>query len=120
MPYKSSNWIVEVHADFEAEITTFSDKVRKELFATAAALKELGPNLGRPYVDTLKASRHPKMKELRFNADNGVWRVAFAFDPDRKAILLVAGNKKGRNQKRFYTDLIAIADKRFDEYQSSS
>lgn len=45
-----------------------------------------------------------------------VWRVAFAFDPTRKAILLVAGDKAGRNQKRFYKKLIAIADSRYGEH----
>jgi hypothetical protein len=54
------------------------------------------------------------MKELRFDADNGVWRVAFAFDPKRRAILLVAGDKAGATQKRFYKQLIQKADKRFD------
>lgn len=53
------------------------------------------------------------MKELRFSADDGVWRVAFAFDPARKGIILVAGDKAGVAQKRFYTALIAKADKRF-------
>lgn len=53
------------------------------------------------------------MKELRFDADGGVWRVAFAFDPERKAILLVAGDKSGGSEKRFYRSLIAKADKRY-------
>jgi len=53
------------------------------------------------------------MKELRFDADGGVWRVAFAFDPERKAILLVAGDKSGVSEKKFYKRLIAIADERF-------
>src|SRR6266851_8300425 len=66
--------------------------------------------LGRPRVDTLKGSRHANMKELRFDADDGVWRVAFAFDPKRKAILLVAGDKSGGSEKRFYRQLIAKAD----------
>ena len=56
------------------------------------------------------------MKELRFNADGGVWRVAFAFDPERKAILLVAGNKSGVSQRSFYRDLLIVADRRFDEH----
>lgn len=56
------------------------------------------------------------MKELRFEANNGVWRVAFAFDPKRKAILLVAGDKKGTNQKRFYNNLIEVADSRFKSH----
>ncbi|CCV08122.1 hypothetical protein MESS2_730018 [Mesorhizobium metallidurans STM 2683] len=56
------------------------------------------------------------MKELRFDAADGVWRVAFAFDSQRKAILLVAGDKSGVKEKRFYKKLIEIADKRFDAH----
>ena len=56
------------------------------------------------------------MKELRFRAVDGVWRVAFAFDPERRAILLVAGDKSGLAQKWFYKRLIATADKRFDDH----
>lgn len=56
------------------------------------------------------------MKELRFRADNGVWRVAFAFDPKRQAILLVAGDKSGGSERRFYRQLIRKADERFDDH----
>ena len=58
------------------------------------------------------------MKELRFDADDGVWRLAYAFDPDRKAILLVAGDKSGVSSKRFYKSLIAKADARFEVHLS--
>ncbi|HUZ14434.1 MAG TPA: type II toxin-antitoxin system RelE/ParE family toxin [Caulobacteraceae bacterium] len=56
------------------------------------------------------------MKELRFKAAGGAWRVAFAFDPARRAILLVAGDKAGVAQRRFYTGLIRKADSRFDAH----
>jgi hypothetical protein len=56
------------------------------------------------------------MKELRCNAADGVWRIAFAFDPDRQAILLVGGDKSGVSEKRFYKQLIARADERFDRH----
>lgn len=56
------------------------------------------------------------MKELRFSAADGEWRVAFAFDPQRKAILLVAGDKSGSGEKRFYRELIRLADSRFDAH----
>jgi hypothetical protein len=56
------------------------------------------------------------MKELRFNAENGVWRVAFAFDPKRRAILLVAGDKSGGSEKRFYRELLRKADLRLDAH----
>ena len=79
-------------------------------------LQQFGPQLGRPRVDTLKGSRHSNMKELRFNAADGEWRVAFAFDTKRKAILLVAGDKSGGSEKRFYRELIRRADDRFDAH----
>jgi hypothetical protein len=74
---------------------------RDELLARSKVIAQFGPNLGRPNVDTLKGSKHTNMKELRFNCDDGVWRVAFAFDPVRHAILLVGGDKAGADQKRF-------------------
>ena len=65
--------------------------VQNALSDRLVALRDEGPNLGRPYADTLNGSRYANMKELRFNAAGGVWRVAFAFDPVRRGILLVAG-----------------------------
>lgn len=56
------------------------------------------------------------IKELRCNADDGVWRIAFAFDLDRKAILLVGGDKSGGSERHFYRQLIAKADERFDDH----
>lgn len=56
------------------------------------------------------------MKELRFDANDGVWRVAFAFDPQRHAILLIAGDKSGTSEKRFYSQLVNKADERFDAH----
>jgi len=85
-----------------------------ELLAHARLLQEFGPHLGRPTVDTLKGSKHANMKELRFDCEGGVWRVAFAFDTERAAILLVGGNKGGADQRRFYKKLIVSADTRFD------
>ncbi|MCW0183373.1 MAG: type II toxin-antitoxin system RelE/ParE family toxin [Zavarzinia sp.] len=90
--------------------------VRVEMLAQAGLLAEVGPGLGRPRVDTLNGSKHARMKELRFSAGGGEWRVAFAFDPVRQAVLLVGGDKSGINQKRFYRSLVAKADARFDDH----
>jgi hypothetical protein len=57
---------------------------------------------GRPHADTLKGSKHADMKELRFEGADGEWRAAFAFDPERRAILLVAGEKSGGSQRRSF------------------
>lgn len=106
-------WAVTFHSAFEAEFAELALGVQEALAATATLLVSHGPMLGRPHADTLAGSRYANMKELRFSADDGVWRVAFAFDPERKGIILVAGDKAGTAQKRFYKALIAKADARF-------
>ena len=102
--------------EFQPEFDLLDDDVQDEILALVRWLQKFGPQLGRPRVDTLNGSRHPRMKELRFSADDGEWRLAFAFDPKRKAILLVAGDKSGVSQKTFYRDLIRKADERFDAH----
>src|SRR2546429_7063476 len=92
--------------EFKPEFDALDQDVRREILALARVLQEFGPQLGRPRVDTLNGSRHANMKELRFSAADGEWRVAFAFDPRRKAILLVAGDKTGGGGKRFYREPI--------------
>ena len=114
-----TTWDVEFHDAFEAEFLTFEAAVQEALLAVAKLLADYGPQLGRPYADTLKGSRHANMKELRFEASDGEWRAAFAFDPRRKAIMLVAGDKSGGSQKRFYDRLIAKADFRFSGHLES-
>jgi hypothetical protein len=110
------SWEVRFHPEFDPEFDELSTSVQDELLAQANILASFGPTLGRPKVDTLNGSRHANMKELRFNADGGVWRVAFAFDPKRQGILLVAGDKSGGSQKRFYRQLIQKADDRYDRH----
>lgn len=111
-------WTVEIGTGFGPELASFDDQVRIEILALSRLLQQFGPQLGRPRVDTLKESRHANMKELRFSAAGGEWRVAFAFDPQRKAILLVAGDKSGSGERRFYRELIRLADHRFDAHLS--
>lgn len=109
-------WAVSNHGEFDPEFDALPVEVQDELLAMTALLEVYGPRLGRPHADTLAGSRHANMKELRFKAADGVWRVAFAFDPERQAILLVAGDKAGVAQKRFYKGLIAKADSRFTSH----
>jgi hypothetical protein len=109
-------WTVEIAGEFEPEFDALCEDVRTEILALSLVLEQFGPQLGRPRVDTLNGSRHANMKELRFSAADGEWRVAFAFDPKRRAILLVAGDKSGGSEKRFYRDLIGKADRRFDAH----
>ncbi len=110
------SWAVEIGGEFEPEFDSLHANVQTEILALSRLLQQFGPQLGRPRVDTLKGSSHANMKELRFAAEDGVWRVAFAFDPKRKAILLVAGDKSGVGEKQFYRELIRKADARFDAH----
>ena len=109
-------WEVRFHHAFVPEYEELSEAVQDELLAHARLLETFGPQLKRPHADTLKGPKHSNLKELRFEAEDGVWRVAYAFDPRRKAILLVAGDKSGPSERRFYKRLIAKADGRFDEH----
>ncbi len=109
-------WTVLLAEDFETEFLALPKEVQDEALATARLLQRFGPQLGRPRADTLSVSRQANMKELRFDAADGVWRVAFAFDPRRRAILLVGGDKSGGSEKRFYRELIRKADERFDAH----
>ena len=112
----SVDWEVQFDPAFDPEFDALPVAVQDELLAQAKLLEAFGPALGRPRVDTLNGSRHANMKELRFQAADGVWRVAFAFDPERKAILLVAGDKSGISERRLYRQLIKKADDRFDTH----
>lgn len=107
------HWNIELHPDVRSEIAALPKQVRINLGAALDAVEVDGPDLGRPRVDTLKGSQHANMKELRFDAEDGVWRFAFAFDPARNAVVLVGGDKQGKDQRRFYEWLIATADARF-------
>ena len=110
------DWVVEIAHEFEPEFDALDEDVRIEILALARLLQRFGPQLRRPRADVLKGSRHANMKELRFSAADGEWRVDFASDPGRRALLLVAGDKSGGSEKRFYGGLIRKADDRFDAH----
>lgn len=106
-------WNIVFDEEFAREFSQFSPAVKVELRAMVILIQHHGHQLGRPWADTLNGSHYANMKELRFAAADGVWRVAFAFDPERKAILLVAGDKSGVSEKAFYRKLIRTADTRY-------
>ena len=109
-------WPIRTTSQFDEWFADLDDDSRVEVIAKIELLKLLGPALKRPHADTLKGSRHANMKELRADTADSVLRIAFAFDPDRVGILLVAGDKSGVSQRRFYRQLIAKADALYDEH----
>ena len=112
-------WSIEVHADLVPELRALAKEVRRELGAHVNLIEQFGPSLGRPTVDTLKGSCVANLKELRFYAAGGVWRVAFAFDGDRAAVLLVVGDKGGKDQTRFYKALMRLAEERWGTWKKA-
>lgn len=109
-------WDVRFAPAFAAEATEFTRAVQLEIAAVAGLPRRFGPQLRRPRCDTLNGSKHANMKELRFTLSDGEWRIAFAFDPERQAILLVGGSKSGVSERQFYRDLIRVADERFNAH----
>lgn len=114
------NWDVEMADEFAAEFYELPEDVQDAILTKSKLLEQFGPRLGRPQVDTLNGSVHSNMKEMRFDVANGAWRLAFAFDPKRRAILLVAGDKSGGSTRRFYATLIRKADERFERHLDRS
>lgn len=90
---------------------------KEALLAKVLLLEEFGPQLGRPHADTLKGSRIKNLKELRARTTTHVFRVLYYFDDERHALLLVGGDKKGKNEKHFYKKLIQSAEILIERYR---
>lgn len=112
-------WKVVFDDAFAEEFALLGPEIRKAVLVGLRALAIEGPGLGRPWVDTLKGSSFPNMKELRLTVDKVEWRVAFAFDRARAAIVLAAITKGGRSDARTYGRLIRVADRRFADHLRS-
>jgi hypothetical protein len=107
-------WNVIFDPDFRTWFYEQEVEFQNEALAIIEILAESGPTLGRPRVDTLKGSVFKNMKELRIQYQGEPWRILFAFDPQRQAILLVGGNKTGN--KRWYEENLPIAERRYEQY----
>jgi hypothetical protein len=112
-------WSVEFHPKCEIWADELEQADAEALLAAIRVLRDEGPALGRPLADTVEASRHPNMKELRPGSTGRTEvRVLFAFDKKRRAILLVGGDKSA-DWTGWYAHNIPIADDRFDEHQAA-
>jgi hypothetical protein len=107
-------WIIDRTEEVAEWIKNLDEDAKEAILKSLLILKEIGPSLGRPYVDTIDKSKHKNMKELRIQNKQRLFRILFAFDPDRKAILLIGGDKRG--DKKFYQKMIPLADALFDEH----
>jgi hypothetical protein len=107
------SWELEHTDDFEEWLLGCDQDVQEKVVAMFPLLREHGPQLNRPFADTLEGSRYPNMKEMR---PTQTVRVFFAFDPTRTAILLIGGDKAGRPERRWYKQMIRTADKLFERH----
>lgn len=107
------SWDVEYTDEFNEWWDTLTEDEQDSIDAAVEALEERGPTLGRPFADTLSASRIPNLKELR--PLGTTVRILFVFDPRRVAILLLGGDKEDRWQE-FYAEAIPLAERLYEEH----
>ncbi|MEH6576274.1 MAG: type II toxin-antitoxin system RelE/ParE family toxin [Amphritea sp.] len=108
-------WEVITTDKFDEWFDALNGSDRANVIAGMLLLQDKGPHLSRPYADTVNDSKFANMKELRVQSKGDPLRAFFAFDPERKGILLCAGNKVG-DDKRFYKRMIPIADKEYETH----
>ncbi|HXW68744.1 MAG TPA: type II toxin-antitoxin system RelE/ParE family toxin [Dissulfurispiraceae bacterium] len=107
-------WSIDRTEQVSEWVKSLDEDAKEAIFKSLLILQEIGPSLGRPHVDLIKKSRHKNMKELRIHNKQRLFRILFAFDPGRNAILLVGGDKRG--DKRFYDKVIPLADSLLDKH----
>ena len=107
-------WDIEYTDEFGKWWDSLTPEEQEDVDATVTLLERLGPALGRPHADTVTGSRHPNMKELRIQHAGRPYRVFYAFDPRRSAILLIGGIKT--DDKKFYKRFIPFADRLYDDH----
>lgn len=120
MHYNAYNiimWKVNVTEEYEEWYKSLDKDSMSELYYLTELLRLNGPELSRPYADIIHGSKKIKnLKELRGRTSETVLRVSFFFDRERKAILLIGGDKKGVNEKKFYKDLIKRSEEIAEKY----
>ena len=110
-------WGIETTNEYDAWFLAQTDNGQTSIRMKIELLEEFGPLLPRPHADTLKGSKLKNLKELRAHTENNIFRVAFIFDEERKAILLIGDDKKGKDEKRFYRNLIKQAEEIYMQYR---
>lgn len=107
-------WEVEYTDEFDDWWSSLGEPEQDDIAATVGLLEEKGPSLPFPHSSGIESSRHNHMRELRIQHAGDPYRVLYAFDPKRSAILLLGGNKTGND--RWYQEHIPIADDLYDDH----
>ena len=110
----SEHWEVEYTDEFECWWSALTEDEQESVAAYVELLERRGPTLPYPYCSAVSSSRHAHMRELRIQHAGRPYRVLYAFDPRRTAILLVGGDKTGDD--RWYDKFVPLADALYDEH----
>lgn len=111
-------WDIETTDAFDEWFAAQTGTLQEDMLAAMVILSEYGPQLGRPFADTVNDSAFPNMKELRVQHQGNPIRAFFAFDPSRHGIVLCAGDKTGLNEKKFYRDMLRLADNEYRKHMN--
>jgi hypothetical protein len=107
-------WEVEYTDPFGDWWSDLSETEQESVAASVRLLEEYGPYLCHPHSSQIKGSRYGPMRELRIQHDGRPFRVLYAFDPTRTAILLLGGDKTGDG--RWYEQNVPRADALYREH----
>ncbi|HEB54903.1 MAG TPA: hypothetical protein ENI98_01095 [Gammaproteobacteria bacterium] len=107
-------YIVEYTDEFEQWWNGLTEAEQEDIAAIVGLLEIKGPHLPFPYSSGIEGSKHSHMRELRIQHQGKPYRVLYAFDPRRAAILLLGGDKTGKND--WYRENVPIADRLYDEH----
>ena len=106
------SWDIEFTDEFGNWWTKLDEEEQVSITATVQLLEQAGPNLPFPHSSGIENSKHSHMRELRIQHQGRPYRILYAFDPRRCAVLLIGGDKTGNN--RWYQEFIPAADKLYD------
>lgn len=110
-------WEILVTNEYEKWFLDLTEAEQIDVQAMVNILEIKGPNLGRPHADTIKGTKRVKnLKELVIQHVGKPYRVFYAFDPKRRAVLLCGGRKDGSKDKLFYRKMIPLAEAEFTEH----
>ena len=107
-------WDVEYTVEFEDWWAVLTESERESVMASVGLLEERGPSLGFPHTSDIRGSRHGRLRELRIQHEGRPYRVFYAFNPLRTALLLIGGDKTGDAQ--FYERMVPIANALYDTH----
>src|SRR5688572_30642636 len=100
-------WNVEYTDEFGDWFGELTEAVQDDVDRVVGLLEAKGPQLPFPHSSGITGSRHAHMRELRVQSGGEPYRIYYAFDPRRTAILLIGGNKTADD--RFYERMTPIA-----------